>query len=58
MRWRTEGRQGMENIDWRRLLFAFDGRINRGEFWLGSVALWLFSLLVGGLLASLSSTIG
>lgn len=30
----------MDQIDWGHLLFQFDGRINRGKFWLGVVVLW------------------
>jgi uncharacterized membrane protein YhaH (DUF805 family) len=30
----------MENIDWKELLFSFDGRINRGKFWLGIAVLY------------------
>jgi uncharacterized membrane protein YhaH (DUF805 family) len=29
----------MDNIDWADLLFKFDGRINRGKFWLGMVVI-------------------
>ncbi len=31
----------MDGIDWKHLLFSFDGRINRGKFWLASVAMWV-----------------
>jgi len=41
----------MENIDWKDLLFAFDGRINRAKFWAGfgaTVVIGLgFGILVG-----------
>ncbi len=30
----------VENIDWKDLLFKFDGRINRGKFWAGTVVIW------------------
>ena len=40
----------MENIDWKDLLFSFDGRINRGKFWLGIVASWVVAIVVFGLL--------
>ena len=30
----------MNDIDWAWLLFSFEGRINRGKFWLGIVVLW------------------
>ena len=32
----------MGDIDWQYLLFSFDGRINRGKFWLGAVAIYAF----------------
>ncbi|MEA3503020.1 MAG: DUF805 domain-containing protein [Actinomycetota bacterium] len=39
----------MENIDWKYLLFSFEGRINRAKFWLGVAVIyvvpWLFFLL-------------
>jgi uncharacterized membrane protein YhaH (DUF805 family) len=38
----------MDNIDWQHLLFAFDGRINRGKFWLSLVAIWVIGIVVGG----------
>jgi len=44
----------MGDIDWQQLLFAFDGRINRGKFWLGAVVLyavpwilWLIAFAIG-----------
>lgn len=39
-------RKIMDNIDWKHLLFDFDGRINRGKFWLGAVVLWAVSTLI------------
>jgi uncharacterized membrane protein YhaH (DUF805 family) len=30
----------MNDIDWAWLFFSFEGRINRGKFWLGIVILW------------------
>jgi uncharacterized membrane protein YhaH (DUF805 family) len=37
----TYGRGDTVNdIDWAWLLFSFEGRINRGKFWLGIVILW------------------
>jgi uncharacterized membrane protein YhaH (DUF805 family) len=36
----------MENIDWKHLLFEFDGRINRGKFWAGIVGVWAISLVL------------
>ena len=32
----------MNDIDWAWLFFSFEGRINRGKFWLGIVILWAF----------------
>ena len=41
----------MESIDWKHLLFQFDGRINRGKFWAGVGVSWgmaiVFSILLG-----------
>ncbi|MEA2022835.1 MAG: DUF805 domain-containing protein [Actinomycetota bacterium] len=36
----------MDNIDWADLLFKFDGRINRGKFWLGLLAMWVVVAIV------------
>jgi len=39
----------MDNIDWQHLLFDFNGRINRGKFWLGMVVIyvvpWIFWMI-------------
>lgn len=52
----------MENINWGHLLFAFDGRINRGKFWLGTAVLWgmlLLAVVLGVAIGSaISSTLG
>ncbi len=44
----------MGDIDWQHLLFSFDGRINRGKFWLGAIGLyavpwilWLIAFAIG-----------
>jgi len=37
----------MENIDFKHLLFMFDGRINRAKFWLGVVILWVAYAVLG-----------
>lgn len=37
----------MGDVDWQYLLFDFNGRINRGKFWLGIGVMWAFSLVVG-----------
>jgi len=31
----------MDNIDWADFLFKFDGRINRGKFWLGVAIMYV-----------------
>jgi len=38
----------MDGIDWGSLLFSFEGRINRGKFWLGVVIIWV---VIGALAA-------
>ena len=39
----------MDEIDWKDLLFSFEGRINRAKFWLGVVVIgvvpWVFMML-------------
>lgn len=39
----------MNDIDWKDLLFSFEGRINRAKFWLGVVVIgvvpWVFMML-------------
>ena len=39
----------MDNIDWKDFLLGFEGRINRGKYWLGvavvAVVPWLFMML-------------
>ena len=41
----------MENIDWKDLLFKFDGRINRGKFWAGIAVSWGIGLVFAILLS-------
>jgi uncharacterized membrane protein YhaH (DUF805 family) len=36
----------VDNIDWKYLLFDFDGRINRAKFWAGIVVTWLISIVI------------
>jgi uncharacterized membrane protein YhaH (DUF805 family) len=36
----------MDDIDWKHLLFEFDGRINRAKFWAGIAATWALSIIV------------
>ena len=35
----------MNNIDLGHLFFGFDGRINRGQIWLGLVLIWLIPII-------------
>lgn len=41
----------MENIDWKHLLFEFDGRINRAKFWAGLVAAWVIGIVFVAIVA-------
>jgi uncharacterized membrane protein YhaH (DUF805 family) len=41
----------VENIDWKHLLFEFDGRINRAKFWAGIVAAWIISIVFAIIIA-------
>jgi uncharacterized membrane protein YhaH (DUF805 family) len=36
----------MDNIDWGHLLFKFDGRINRGKYWLGIAGIYVITWLL------------
>ena len=36
----------MDDIDFGHLLFQFDGRINRGKFWLGVVLIWGLQIII------------
>ncbi len=36
----------MENIDWKDLLFGFNGRINRGKYWAGYGAIVALGIVV------------
>ena len=47
----------MDNIDWKYLLFDFNGRINRGKFWLGIVVVWAAVLILVTIAAVINSTI-
>jgi len=42
----------VDNIDWNSLLFQFDGRINRGKFWLGTVIIWVAYIVIVGIAAA------
>lgn len=42
--------------DWRTILFSFDGRLNRGKYWLVALltgAAWLVFFLLGALIAEI-----
>jgi uncharacterized membrane protein YhaH (DUF805 family) len=39
----------MENLDWGWYLFGFEGRINRGKFWLGWAVIWVFLFVTYGI---------
>ena len=39
-------------MDWGYLFTSFEGRINRGKFWAGYVALWIATGIVVGLLSA------
>lgn len=45
----------MENLDWGWFLFRFDGRINRGKFWLGVVVLLVAYAIIAGIAAAADS---
>jgi len=45
----------MENLDWGWYLFGFEGRINRGKFWLGWAVLYTF-FLVAAVIASVANS--
>lgn len=47
----------MENIDWQHLLFQFDGRINRGKYWLGIGVIWVI-MIVASILWMALDTVG
>jgi uncharacterized membrane protein YhaH (DUF805 family) len=47
----------MGDIDWQYLLFSFDGRINRGKFWLGAVAIYAFPWILWLLAAAIDSSV-
>lgn len=45
----------MGNIDWKHLLFKFDGRINRSKFWSGLIAVWVTVVLMFVIAAGINS---
>ena len=45
----------MNDIDWAWLFFSFEGRINRGKFWLGIVILWAVVWILAFIAAAANS---
>lgn len=45
----------MDNIDWGDLFFSFDGRINRGKYWLGIAGIYVVSWLLAILAVAVNS---
>lgn len=48
----------MGDIDWGHLLFKFDGRINRGKYWLGVVVVWIVLQILPDIDGTTDSTVG
>ena len=46
----------MDDIDWVDFLFKFDGRINRGKFWLGVAILYVVPWLLFLIAAAVNSS--
>ena len=46
----------MNDIDWAWLFFSFEGRINRGKFWLGIVILWAVVWVLAMIAAAANSS--
>ena len=44
-------------MDFGKLFFSFDGRINRAAFWLGTLIVWVVLIVAAGLFARDSSTL-
>lgn len=49
-------RENVDNIDWKSLLFEFDGRINRAKFWGGSIAVWAAVVLMFMIAGAINSS--
>lgn len=45
----------MDNLDWGWYLFGFEGRINRGKFWLGWAVLYAFFIIAWAIAAAIGS---
>lgn len=39
-------------MDWQWLFTSFEGRINRAKFWIGLISLWLLSIIVNVVIAT------
>jgi len=48
----------MDEFDWKHILFAFEGRINRGKFWLGAAVIWVVVTLALFIAVAVNSPIG
>jgi uncharacterized membrane protein YhaH (DUF805 family) len=40
-------------MDWQWLFASFEGRINRGKFWAGSIVLWVLAILATAVVAAI-----
>ena len=45
----------MDNLDWGWYLFGFEGRINRGKYWLGWAVLYAFFIIAWAIAAVIGS---
>lgn len=45
------------DYDWNHLLFSFDGRINRGKWWVGGFTIWLLMVSFGLLTIAFESSV-
>jgi len=48
----------VEDMDYQKLLFTFDGRINRAKYWIGTGLSWVLAVVAVTLLAAIGGTIG
>lgn len=39
----------MDQMDWKRLFLAFDGRINRQPFWIGVIILFVLNIIIAAI---------
>jgi uncharacterized membrane protein YhaH (DUF805 family) len=47
----------MGDIDWRHLLFQFDGRLNRAKYWLGIVVVAVVATIASLIAAGVDSSV-